>query len=204
MAQRILNFLFCVLTMNGAFGQNNCIGLVQEADTPRAIPFAEVIISNDKQTITLTDHNGKFEFQGILSDSVSLRVTCRGYYPFDTILLFDTKMEELTIKLAPDSTVTYETFEILLSSYNKQGALRDIQNGDIKLLLPGGLVGAPALPNDSIFEAEYNLTFIHRGCVRSPEENETAYNLEIFNYLDNQYGTDWRKEIRTDVIGFKK
>lgn len=47
------------------------------------------------------------------------------------------------------------------------------------------------------------MTFISQGCVRFPEENETEYNFEIFKYLDEKYGTGWRKEIRADVIGLK-
>ena len=90
-----------------------------------------------------------------------------------------------------------------ISGYNKKGALEDIEKGDIKLLLQGGFVGSPELPNDSLFEEKYNLTFISQGCVRFPEENETEYNLEIFKYLKEKYGTDWRKEIRKDVIGLK-
>lgn len=97
----------------------------------------------------------------------------------------------------------YKKNENLISSYNKQGALKDIEKRDVKLLLPGGIVGSPELPNDSIFEEKYNLTFISQGCVRFYEENETEYNSEIFKYLDKKYGTDWRKEVRTDVIGLE-
>ena len=188
------------MTLNCSYSQNNIKGSVKDVRTSDVIPFANVTLSNGKEILTQTDLDGRFEFQNIETDNVSLTVSYVGYYPFDSIIKFDAKINELIIKLVPDSTTNYEIF---ISSYNKQGALKDIEKGNIKLLLPGGIVGSPELPNDSIFEEKYNLTFISQGCVRFPEENETEYNLEIFKYLDEKYETDWRKEIRTDVIGLK-
>ena len=106
-----------------------------------------------------------------------------------------------SIHLISDSTAEYSVF---ISPYNRKGALKDIEKGRLKLLLPGGIVSAAELPNDSIFEEKYNVVFISQGCVRSPGENQAEYNYEIFKYLDETYGSEWRKEIRKDVIGFKK
>ena len=200
MIKQILNILFCVLTLNCAYSQNNIRGLLLDDKTSEVIPFAYVTLTNGKEIITQTDFDGKFEFQNVNTDSVLLKVSYAGYSQFDSIIKSDNKNNELTIKLVPDSTMKYD---ILISSYNKKGALQDIQKGDIKLLLPGGIVGSPELSTDSIFEVKYNVSFISQGCVRFPEENEKEYNLEIFKYLDENYGTDWRKEIRADVIGLK-
>lgn len=97
-----------------------------------------------------------------------------------------------------DTTAEYSVF---ISPYNKKGALKDIEMGRLKLLLPGGISTAPKLHSDSIFENKYNVVFISQGCVRSAEDNQTEYNNEIFKYLDKTYGRDWRKEVRKDVIG---
>jgi len=93
--------------------------------------------------------------------------------------------------------------DILFGRYNKYGALNDIVKGEMKLLLPGGIVSSPELPNDFAFEKKYNVTFLSRGCIRFSEDNEAAYNYEIFKYLDKAYGKDWRNEIREDVIGLE-
>lgn len=153
MIKRILNFFFCVLTLNCAYSQNNINGLILDNNTSEVIPFANVTITSDKEIITQTDFDGKFEFQNIKADSVALKVSYVGYSQFDSIVKFHTKINELRIKLVPDSTVDYE---ILISRYNKNGALKDILKGDIKLLLPGGIVGAMELSGDSIFEEKYN------------------------------------------------
>jgi len=107
----------------------------------------------------------------------------------------------ISIDLISDSTAEYSVF---ISPYNRKGALKDIEKGRLKLLLPGGIVSAAELPNDSIFEEKYNVVFISQGCVRSPGENQAEYNYEIFKYLDETYGREWRKEVRKDVIGLKK
>ncbi|WP_417265974.1 hypothetical protein [Brumimicrobium sp.] len=43
-----------------------------------------------------------------------------------------------------------------------------------------------------------------QGCIRYPGENQIEYNQEIFKYLDEKYGSSWRKTIRNDVIGLSK
>ena len=86
---------------------------------------------------------------------------------------------------------------------NSEKALKDIKNGMIKIILPGGFVAASELPGDAAFEEKYGISFFSQGCVRFAGDNESAYNQEVFKYLDEKLGKDWRSEIRTDAIGLK-
>ena len=94
--------------------------------------------------------------------------------------------------------------EVSISGYNKEKALSDIKKGYIKIILPGGIVSATELPNDESFEKKYGVRFTSQGCVRSFGDNESAYNEEVFKYLDQKFGKEWRGEIRKDAVGLKK
>ena len=137
-------------------------------------------------------------FKNIQSERVKLNIKSAEYYNYDSILILNPSTPNLTIELSSKEAILYD---LLKSNFNKKGALKDIKNNEIKLLLPGGLIGSSITPSDTLFENKYKLTFISQGCVRLKGDNETEYNKEIFKYLDNKLGTSWRFEIRKDVIG---
>lgn len=199
MTQKIINIILFFLAINCAYSQKNIDGLVKDINN-EPIPFAYISLTNSKGEInTQTDFDGKFKLNQLQSEKITISVSYAGYYKYDSIIKIDSTTH-LTIVLRPDTATKYE---ILLSSFNRQGAITDIEKGEIKLLLPGGIAGSPRLPNDKFFEEKYTLSFLSQGCVRFPEENETQYNYVVFKYLDEKYGTDWRDEVRKDVIGLK-
>lgn len=85
----------------------------------------------------------------------------------------------------------------------KNLARQDIDKGTPFLLLQSGI--APVVyTTDSIFENKFRVYYYEQGCTGPDNELMKAYNIEIFKYLDEQFGKKWRKSIRKDVIGFKK
>lgn len=102
-------------------------------------------------------------------------------------------------------------------SFNESGALKtemssdcinvkgfadtDIKNNNIYILLQGG-ISPVVFPKDKIFEKNFNIRFHDQGCIGS--RCSETYNQYIFDYLYKKYGTKWMKEIRKDVLGFKK
>lgn len=202
MIKLTLNIIFFLITV-GIYSQTNIYGTVTDQGSSEVIPFALVELKyNDTVHKDQADFDGRFHFNNVESERLHLSVKSMGYFNYDSVLFVgsnDSLM--LSVELINDPTVEYE---VILSEYNKKGALKDIKKGEIKLLLPGGIITAAELPNDSIFEEKYNLTFVSQGCVRYPGENEYEYNTEIFKYLDKKYGSEWRDEVRKDVIGLKK
>jgi len=196
-----LNIIFFLITV-GIYSQTNIYGTVTDQGSSEVIPFALLKLKyGDTIVDTESDFDGKFKFYNIKADSSTLIVRSISCYDFDSILLHPSDSLMLNIKLIPDSTSENTLF---MAPFDKKSALNDIANGDIKLLLPGGLVGAPHLSGDSSFERKYHVTFIRQGCVRYIQDKRTGYNYEIFKYLDETYGREWRKEVRKDVIGLKK
>lgn len=85
----------------------------------------------------------------------------------------------------------------------KNLARQDIDKGTPFLLLQSGIAPVVYI-TDSIFENKFRVYYYEQGCTGPDNEFMKAYNIEIFKYLDEQFGKKWRKSIRKDVIGFKK
>ncbi len=85
----------------------------------------------------------------------------------------------------------------------KELAMYDIEKKIPFLFLQSGI--SPTInPTDTIFEKKYKVYYDEQGCVGPDNEMMIAYNQVIFEFLDKQFGKEWRKSIRKDIIGFKK
>ena len=62
----------------------------------------------------------------------------------------------------------------------------------------------PYLDNHSpnSFEKDYNVYYVPDGAVyyNSPD-SILKYNQIVFKYLNEKFGTKWREEVRSDVVG---
>lgn len=112
-----------------------------------------------------------------------------------------------------------QTRELTDDDYNSSGAIKlifeteisrvqelakkDIEKGIPFLLIQSGLA-AVRYTTDSVFENRFKAYYFEQGCTGPDSELMKAYNIEIFKFLDKEYGKEWRKSIRKDVIGFKK
>jgi hypothetical protein len=88
-------------------------------------------------------------------------------------------------------------------NYAKLIADQDITNGEIKILLVGG-IGPIEYTTDKDFELRYNVTFHDYGDLAPLRACILNYNFEIFDYLLFEYGKKWKKEIRNDAFGLKE
>ena len=78
----------------------------------------------------------------------------------------------------------------------------DLNNNSLFLIVPGGI--APTIyASDFDFKHNYDVSMINFGCEPINDKLAAAYNLKVFTFLTDKYGTKWRKEIRDDVIGLK-
>ena len=59
--------------------------------------------------------------------------------------------------------------------------------------------------NDVAFQKEYALTYHSFGCTAPPNLNYyEAYNLLVFKYLEDMYGSVWEEKIRQDAMALTK
>lgn len=79
----------------------------------------------------------------------------------------------------------------------------DINKGIPFLLLQSG-ISQVIYTTDSIFEDKYKVYYFESGCTGAEEILASEYNKTIFEFLRSKYGRKWMREIRKDVIGYKK
>ncbi|SDS66428.1 CarboxypepD_reg-like domain-containing protein [Gillisia sp. Hel1_33_143] len=169
--------------------------------TIKGIIFSEVdgkplenayINYTSKYKYSMTNENGKFEYK-YLNNKEDLKekieISALGYENYDTI-----------IDLNKDNII--DLFVVLKTRFglNRQKALEDIEQGEINILLSGGI--APVIYNgDKKFCKKYQVNFIEYGCEAISERSLIEYNKTVFEYLDAKFGKKWREEIRDDVSG---
>lgn len=166
------------------------------------VPESMVSLSNSthKKT-TYSDFMGSLQFDSLLAGQYQINIVHPDYQIFDTLIEINRCTSDFTFYLRPLSDSAAYYWE--QSEFNAEGALRDIKNNNMRVLLPGGIIQLTTTTSDSMFEKKYNVHFLSQGCVRLPGENQSAYNQEIFKYLDLKFGQDWRREIRSDAIGLE-
>ena len=185
--------------------QYNCVVRIKatERNNSKLAPCFLASLSNASfSTYEWADSTGSFYFDSLHAGQYRLIMQCSGYLTLDTLVDIERCTSDFSFYVKPHSNA--ESKYIAHSEFNASGARRDIENNNIRILLPGGLIQETTNANDSLFEQKYHVRFISQGCVRLPGEDQHAYNQKIFNYLDKHYGRRWRREIRQDVIGLKQ
>lgn len=185
----ILVFQLGILAINGQksaeykFVINGIIGM------SNVVPIQDAVIEIDDQ-VKFTNESGEFSIK-LESEEIQIKIHHLGFSKIDTIL----KKNELNSRT--------ELIIIADCWVNKELAISDIANNEIKLLLVGGIASVFVLGQESA-EESFNFRYDDFGCVAPPDECIKEYNFMMFKYLDNMYGKSWRKIVRKDVIGLNE
>ena len=72
------------------------------------------------------------------------------------------------------------------------------------IYLLGG-IAASITKEDLEFANKYGFTFHDFGCIAPLDfEKYESKNAQVFDWLNETYGTDWQKEMKTSALGFEK
>ena len=78
-------------------------------------------------------------------------------------------------------------------------------NSSTKTIYVLGGFAAVFTKEDLAFTRKYNLLYHDFGCVAPINfEEYEAKNAMVFEYLNKNYGKQWQKEIKSNVLGFEK
>jgi hypothetical protein len=190
--------ILILITSSVCFSQSNTDreislnGVVISDVSKKPFDYGVYVIVKNQTKGTISEENGEFNLQSNFSikDSIiGLTFSAVGYKTYDTIInITQSRIEDLVIYLKSESDI------------NKNKALNDIENGDVKILLSSGI--APITYNsDKKFTKKYKVYFYDYGCEAIAYESLFEYNKTVFEFLDNEYGDKWRNSIRKDVIG---
>jgi hypothetical protein len=142
-------------------------------------------------SVTIADSLGEFEIDSLVAGIYDIKLDMFGYPTLDTTLEITENVEDFLFLIFAECDI------------NGEIAQRDISEQKPRLLIIGGI--APVwYESDPEFQEKYGVTYFDYGCVSPGSECASQYNNVIFKYLDQKYGKSWRKEVRKDVVGFKK
>ncbi len=190
MKKLIILSIFFLVSLNCYSQVTEIKGKVLCTNTGKTPLDGAYIIVKYPQEITMADSLGNYEFSNLeLGKTYDLEL--KSFLGYDSIIK--------RVKL--EDTVTIVNFEVEIEcEYNKQKALEDIKNKEIKLLLSGGIAPRGNTKLDTKFEKKFNLEYYDFGCNYVPSECLEEYNQTISDYLDKMYGNKWREKVRKDVV----
>ncbi len=137
----------------------------------------------------LTDSLGNYQLTGLSQGKIHINLMGFGYNTDSIAEIRDRSQENIDLIAVADCDV------------NKATAEKDIKDKRIRLLLTTGIIPSAETPQDENFEKKYNVVYYNYGYHCPALECIIQYNRCIFEYLDTQYGKDWRNMVRKDVWG---
>lgn len=155
------------------------------------IPIEAYVTIKSANKFVIADSLGNYKIDSLKSGIYIIAVHGFGYQETDTTINVSKSISDLDLLIIAECEI------------NKDIAQHDIDKNKPRLLLSGGI--APVIYSDQDkFEKKYGVKYYDYGCVTPSYECIEQYNKEIFKYLDNKFGKSWRREVRKDVIGFKR
>ena len=85
----------------------------------------------------------------------------------------------------------------------KERAQSDLSKNTASLFIQGG-IASTITAADRSFKKKYLVDIRDFGCIGMNLAISTAYNQEVFKYLDSKFGKQWRTDVRQDIIGLKE
>lgn len=151
----------------------------------------------------LTDSTGCFQIDGLKAGHYHLKAQYVGLIPCDTIVAFPGQTDTLRLVLPLDDSYMVE--------YLPETSRENIRKGH-----PYVRIVIPEKKEQEVFDNPfwkkygieyYGYTEIRGKIVQNiyrPNHILTAYNQEVFDYLDKEYGRSWRSEAPKGIFGLDK
>ncbi len=183
---RHLLFLLTFSVSVSSFGQNTFKG--QILSVVDSSPITNFSFRVDKKKLYKTDSLGYFT---ITTPKNKVRLST----------VFDIHGFDITLKNGSMDNLKLFTVQ----NYDSTLAEFDIRQSTFRLFCGVAFAPLAPMPSDKDFETLYRTSYYIVGdFLPSSVDQMTAYNKVVAEYLDKQYGTEWRTKVRPDVLGVTK
>ncbi|OYU97385.1 MAG: hypothetical protein CFE21_03585 [Bacteroidetes bacterium B1(2017)] len=198
---QLLLILF-ILT-GSAFAQSiGFAGTICDVKTKAPLDFVKVGIYKNgmPKIVALTEGDGYFSFKNFAAGAYQLKVEGNRYYTLDTLITIEKEVKiHFELKPIPDSLFISEP-SLVATRISAERARKEIASGHAKLYLTADKSVLKQAGDDD-FQTKYSIGYINLGSQCSSIKQATEYNKVVFRHLDKEYGKEWRKEARKDVLG---
>lgn len=165
-------------------------GKVISANSGKPIVAASIII--DKNNGTFSDTEGNFLIRGIQNGKYKLSFRCIDFAKKDTLVTIENQSIKDLVLTVPANC----------KSYNERKAIKDIKQEKAIVFVNIKLSQSNPTANKQ-FKDKYGIDFEFNDFGLPADDCMTIYNQIIFEYLDNQFGKQWRDEINENAVGLK-
>lgn len=128
-------------------------------------------------------------------------------------IVSETEFQEINPNLVDSVTVLKDKNAIakygkkgengVIEVYTKKPTFQPITKTKTIYLLGG--IAASLTKEDMEFAKKYGITFHDFGCIAPVNfEEYESKNDQVFDWLNETYGTDWQKEMKSSALGFEK
>lgn len=188
--KKFIFLILNVLTFISLNAQVKLDGKIISAKT-KLKPSEEIVITvKETKEIAFTDSLGNFNLSKLDKNrrySLELMSFLYGKVNIEIETQSDNQMQK--------------TFEVVANcDFDSETAKSEWKNKSGKLYLIGSITPIANSKNDKKFEKKYNLKYFDFGCMPAPLECIIEYNKEIIKLMEMEYGEEWKKEIRKDVV----
>jgi hypothetical protein len=152
-----------------------------------------IIMDYRNKKFAETDSLGNYSFDSLkVGETYNFTFLAFGYNELEMSFTVTKPAENLDFILTADC------------SFDSAKAQIDIEKGTPKLLLIGSIAPTANSKQDQSFEEIYKVEYFDFGCSPPAIDCILEYNKQIFIYFDKTFESDWRRLVRTDVVGLKQ
>ncbi|MFH4966537.1 hypothetical protein V8G69_16165 [Gaetbulibacter sp. M235] len=186
--------LTLILVCGISFGQSKIVGKIKSDitnDKPYGNIYLEINNGNKSQVdrMTIADSIGIFQFNNLEPNKTyKIKVQLMGY-----------EDQEFEVKTNENIQNVDLTLKGICGFVSLETAEKDWKKNKAKLYLVGGIAPVGNRKEDYRFEKKYKIKYYDFGDTAPNMECIQIYNERIFELMDEKYGTEWRKKVRSDV-----
>ena len=194
-----LTSIFIILLSSQLFSQDYSIsGQVHSSSIYAPLRNGSVKVKNIEPPFYPIDSLGYFHIDHLKAGEYRIKIGATYFIPIDTLIIIKSEsIDNLNFTLNTNC------------HFNETTVKKDVENKELKIFrdIPQATI-SPKTKEMLKFEKKYKLKYVVGSggdCIIDSRTDENmdcmvSYNRKVFEYLDERYGTKWRKKVIENVL----